>query len=196
MTEEKKDPNKDGRRFQVADKRFWVVDESAEEDAEVPAPKYPSFVEELKERAELAESRLKTRLEELDQENQAYRARVRKEMKRRFEREKLALLTAFLEVVDNMERALEASVSGGSPEALKEGVELNLQLLLSKLNSNGVEPLKVMGSPFDPRESEAVGTIPTDNPEEDQVVLEVLQNGYRCGDHLLRPARVRVGQLC
>jgi molecular chaperone GrpE len=138
---------------------------------------------------------LKTRLEELDQENQAYRVRVQKEMERRFELEKLALLTSFLEVVDNMERALESSGPGGSLEALKEGVELNLQLLQSKLKSNGVEQLEVIGSPFDPHESEAVGTVPTDHPEEDQLVLEVLQHGYRCGDQLLRPARVRIGQI-
>ncbi len=48
--------------------------------------------------------------------------------------------------------------------------------------------------PFDPHQAEAVGMIAVDEPELDQCVIEVVQKGYRVGDQLIRPARVRVGQ--
>jgi molecular chaperone GrpE len=193
MSEEKGKQDSNDSKFQVSDRRFWAVDETCVDRAEVPEARYPSFVEELKTRTEQAEKRLRERMQELDEESQASRARVTKEIEKRAEQEKLDLLRGFLEVVDNLERALDAADSGGDAGVLKEGVSLNLQLLLTKLKSSGIEPMDVLGKPFDPNESEAVGTVPTDQPEEDQLVLEILQQGYRCGDQLLRPARVRVG---
>ncbi len=50
---------KEESKFQVNDRRFWVQDESAEDKASVPTKKYPSLVEEMKARAELAEQKLR-----------------------------------------------------------------------------------------------------------------------------------------
>ena len=180
--------------MQVTDRRFWAQDESAEEKASIPTKQYPSLVEELKTRTELAEQKLKEKVEKLHQENEAFRGRLSKDMDRRVEQEKLELFGNFLELIDNLERALKAAQQTPSFEALKEGVQLNLELFLSKLKSLGIEPMDLLHKPFDPHEAEAVGVVAVDDPALDQHVIEVVQRGFRRGDQVLRPARVRTGQ--
>jgi len=180
-------------RFQVSDRRFWVKDESAVESARIPETRYPSFIEELKGRTELAEKRLEERLEELDKEHEAFRSRMAREVERRVEREKVAFIKPFLEVLDNFERALESVQRQQPSDSLEAGVRLNLQLLRSKLQAAGIRPLELQGKPFDPHLAEASGMIAVDDPSLDQTVVEVLQEGYCLGEQLLRPARVRVG---
>ncbi len=184
----------DEKKLQVNDRRFWVQDESAEEKASMPTRKYPSLVEELKARTELAEQKLREKIEKLDQENEAFRVRLSKDMDRRMEQEKLELFSNFLELIDNLERALKAAHQNPSFEALEEGVLLNLELFLSKLKSLGIEPMELLHQPFDPHEAEAVGVVAVDDPNLDQHVVEIVQRGFRWGEQVLRPARVRTGQ--
>jgi molecular chaperone GrpE len=182
------------KKLQVNDRRFWVQDESAEEKASVPDKQYPSLVEELKARTERAEQKLKEKIEQLDEENEAFRVRLSKDMDRRMEQEKLELFSDFLELIDNFERAVKAAQETLNFEALKEGVELNLELFLSKLKSLGIEPMELLNQPFDPHEAEAVGVVAVDDPDLDEHVVEVVQRGFRWGEQVLRPARVRTGQ--
>lgn len=162
--------------------------------ASAPAKKYPAVVEELKARTELAEQKLKEKVKQIKEENEAFRVRLRKDLERRLEQEKLELFHNFLEIIDNFERALKAPEETSSLEGLREGVKLNLDLFLSKLRSLGIEPIDVLHQPFNPHEAEAVGVIPVDDPELDQHVAEVIQSGFRWGERVLRPARVRIGQ--
>lgn len=130
--------DKEEARFQVADKRFWVQDEELVERAEIPERKYPSYVEELRKRTELAEQKLKEKIKQLEEDNEAFRERLRREMERRLDREKQGMLRGFLEVLDNLERALSAAED---PAGLKAGVKLNLELFLTQLKANGVEAI-------------------------------------------------------
>ncbi len=179
--------------FQVSDRRFWVEDESALEKSAAAERRYPSYVEELKARTEAAEAKLQERIAQLEEENAAFRERLRGEVSKRVDKEKLAIFREFLEIADNLERALEAG-NPQDPGALREGVQLTLELFRKTLRALGVKPLEVLGEPFDPHTAEAVGVIETEDAEKDQTVLEVVQAGYRYGDDLLRPARVRVGR--
>jgi len=185
---------KEESKIQVNDRRFWVQDESAEDKASIPTKQYPSLVEELKARAELAEQKLRERIETLDQENEAFRVRLAKDMDRRMDQEKLELFGNFLELIDNFERALKAAQETLSFEVLREGVQLNLELFLSKLKSLGIEPMDLLHQPFDPHEAEAVGVVAVDDSDLDQQIVEVVQRGFRWGEQVLRPARVRIGQ--
>ena len=186
--------NRGGDSFQVTDRRSWLEDEDLIERTPALEKRYPSFVEELKARTELAERKLKERITDLEAENQAFRDRLGKDMERRLEQQKMDLLRGFLEVIDNFERALQAFEQTSSLEELKEGIQLNLELFLQKLKSAGVEPIDVLEQPFDPHQSEAVGVIPVEDPNLDNHVVEVVQQGYRFGDQLLRPAHTRVGK--
>ena len=181
--------------FHVTDRRFWAQDDSAIDQAPVPDQKYPSYVEELKARTQLAEQKLKEKVKELEEQNEAFRARLRREMEKRVEREKPDLFQDFLELIDNFERALEASQATPDMEGLREGVRLNLELFLNKLKSIGIEPIDLLHQPFDPHESEAIEVVPIDDPGLDQKIVAVLERGYRWGDQLLRPARVRIGRF-
>ncbi|HXK61614.1 MAG TPA: nucleotide exchange factor GrpE [Acidobacteriota bacterium] len=183
--------DKEHNHFRVADRRFWVQDEGVFDRAEIPEKKYPSYVEELKSRTELAEKKLREKLRQLEEDNELFRERLRRENERRLQSEKHKLVAAFLEVADNMERALQAP---DDPAALKEGIRLNLELFLSRLKSEGIEQIDPVNQPFDPNEAEAVGMTTVDEADQDHLVVEVVQKGYRVGDQLIRPARVRVGQ--
>ena len=185
---------KDETSFQVNDRRSWLEDEELIEQAPTPDKRYPSFVEELKARTELAEQKLKKRISELEAENEAFRDRLDKDMGRKLERQKMDFLRSFLEVIDNFERALQAFEQTPNLEELKKGIQLNLDLFLQKLKAAGVEPLEVLEQPFDPHLTEAVGLIPVEDPKLDNHVVEVVQQGYRFGDQLLRPAHARVGR--
>ncbi len=194
VNESEMEEDKDGNSFQVTDRRSWLEDGDLIDRSPVPEKRYPSFVEELKARTELAEQKLKERIKEVEAENEAFRDRLGKDMERRLEQQKMDLLRGFLEVIDNFERALQAFEQTSSLEELEKGIQLNLELFLHKLKAAGVEPLDVLEQPFDPHQSEAVGVIPVEDPDLDDHVVEVVQQGYRFGDQLLRPAHTRVGK--
>jgi molecular chaperone GrpE len=188
--------NEADRGFQVSDRRFWVEDEKASEEAPPPQQKYPSFVEELKARTEAAEQKLRERIEQLEQENKAFRSRLEKQVEIRVKSAITEFITELLDVVDNLELALEKSEEhSDSVVNLREGIDLTLNLFLRKLKAVGVEPINSLHQDFDPNESEAVGVVPIDDPRLDQKVVILLQKGYRLEDRVIRPAKVQVGQF-
>jgi molecular chaperone GrpE len=65
--------------------------------------------------------------------------------------------------------------------------------LLAVLEAEGVTSMESLGESFDPRFHDAVGVVKSDEYESG-AVAEELQRGYRWGDDMLRPARVRVAQ--
>ena len=182
-------------QFQITDRRFWVEDEKAVDDATAAEPKYPSFVEELKARTEASEMKLEERLKQVDLEYSAFRQRLSKDLDRQVKGEKAVLICDILEVVDNLERAVESGKNTADFEALLGGVELIHEQLIRKLSSANVEAIENKGQPFDPEEAEALGVVQVEEPDLDQKVLEIVKKGYRLNDgQVLRPALVMVGR--
>lgn len=95
-----------------------------------------------------------------------------------------------LDVVDNLERGLDASEKAGADESVLEGLRLTHKSLLSVLEKHGVSVINPAGDKFDPEKHEAVGIAPD---VEKDVVGTVLQKGYALNDRTLRPAIVMVG---
>ncbi len=95
-----------------------------------------------------------------------------------------------LPVLDNLERAIQAS-RAGTEEQLREGVEIIQKQFRDVLKKQGLSEIETTGQPFDPHVHEAVGRVETDDHPEEQVV-EVFQKGYRFKDRLLRPSMVSV----
>ncbi|OPH38821.1 nucleotide exchange factor GrpE [Moraxella equi] len=95
-----------------------------------------------------------------------------------------------LDVVDNLERGLEASEKAGADEATLEGLRLTHKSLLSVLERNGVVAVGEVGESFNPDLHEAVGIFPD---AEKDVIGQVLQKGYTLNERTLRPAMVLVG---
>jgi len=94
----------------------------------------------------------------------------------------------FLGVMDNFQLALK---SQGSLEQLRGGVELILKQMEEALKSLQVQPVETVGTIFDPRIHEALGSVETaEHP--DHEVLEEIRRGYKIRDKLLRPALVKI----
>lgn len=101
-------------------------------------------------------------------------------------------LRGFLDILDNLERALQTSAAAadtGAPDAFRDGIELIRQKFRTVLQDQGVTPIEALGLHLDPLVHEAVGQLPRDGSEPG-TIIEVAQAGYRLGDLVLRPARV------
>jgi len=99
-----------------------------------------------------------------------------------------------LPALDDFERALaHAEAEEGDEEHhLTAGIRLVQQKMLDALRRTGIEQFSPKGEPFDPHQHEAVAQQPASDGAQQGTVLEVVQNGYRLGDDVLRPARVVV----
>jgi molecular chaperone GrpE len=104
------------------------------------------------------------------------------------------LVKVFLPVVDDLERALKHKPHIPELEPWYEGIALTLQKLQKTLESKGVQVLDVKpGDEFNPAIHEAVSH--EDHPDfSDGQIVEVLQNGYKLKDRIIRPALVRVAK--
>ncbi len=120
-----------------------------------------------------------------------YRRRVERDRAKTAASGKRDLLLPLLEVLDGFDRALP--YLSAAPPAVAEGVQAIHRRLLDLLEAQEVTPLKTVGEQFDPAVHEAIGAVQSDDHPPGTVVDDV-QRGYRLGDELLRPARVRVAR--
>ena len=124
-----------------------------------------------------------------------YRKRMEKEKTDSMNLAKGSVLTEFLPLADDCERALrslgEAEEEMKSIRQYKEGVELLYKQLMDVLSRTGVMPLEAEGKPFDPRFHDALSRQESADCKEDTVIHE-LRRGYMFKEKLLRPAQVIV----
>jgi len=102
------------------------------------------------------------------------------------------LLKSLLPVIDNLERALSYEGEGAESGPLREGVSQTLKGFEALLASQGVKPLSVKGTQFDPAFAEAIATQPSRAGE--RIVLEAAQTGSTIRGAPLRPAKGVVSQ--
>lgn len=127
-----------------------------------------------------------------DFENYKKRMTREKEEFAKYANEKLVL--EILNVLDNLERAIEASkTSVGNNENLLEGVEIIYKQLLSTLEKEGVKCIKAQGEIFDPYLHECVMTESTDRYDEDAVIQEI-QKGYKIDSKVIRHSKVKIAK--
>lgn len=183
----------------VVDRRWWARGEDAADGSAPRGTLKPSYVEELERKLADAEKQAQEYLgkyREASHEFDDARARMRKELAKDAERSRREVLVSLLEVVDNLDRAIDAArkTARESSDPLLQGVEMVRQQFLSKLDGFGVKRIDSEGAPFDPLLHEAVTTVASDDPDADGRVVGVIAQGYRIGDEILRPALVAVGQ--
>jgi molecular chaperone GrpE len=117
-----------------------------------------------------------------------YRKRVARDQESLVARAHERLVKELLPVLDDLERALAAAEEHEEAK-LEEGVRLVHRSLRDALTREGLAEIETNGR-FDPHVHEALLSQPSE--AEEGSVLEVLQKGYRLGDHVIRPARVIV----
>ena len=182
-------------------RRVYLDNEGAErvnEEAEQPSLK-PSYVEELEQRTKAAEkqvqevqARFDQLRQQLQRETDETRQRLNRSADERAAGEKAKLITTLLPVMDNLTRAIDAA-ENASGEAILEGLRGIATSFQNALGSAGVEPIVAVGETFDPELHEAVDTAETTG-DMDGKVIEEYSRGFRIGERLLRPARVKVGR--
>ena len=146
---------------------------------------------ELEEKLAALEAERDERLNDLkrvaaDFEN--YRKRVARDQESLVARAHERLVKELLPVLDDLERALAAAEQHEEAK-LEEGVRLVQRSLQDALRREGLAEIETNGR-FDPHVHEALLSQPSD--AEEGSVLEVVQKGYKIGDHVIRPARVVV----
>ena len=117
-----------------------------------------------------------------------YRKRTAKEKESLWTEAKAQTVAAFLPVYDNLERALKQETSD---EAYKKGVELTMKGLQDAMTKLGVEQIPAMGETFDPNFHNAVMHV-DDEAVEENTVVDVFQQGFKCGEKVIRFAMVKV----
>ena len=183
----------------VVDRRWWARGDDGGDARGDQAGQKPTYVEELERRATGAEKQAQELLAKYRQASQEFedaRARMRKELAKDAERSRRDVLVSLIEVVDNLDRAIDAARTAGksSGDPLLQGVEMVQQQFLAKLDGFGVKRIDALGAEFDPSLHEAVTAVPAPDASSDGRVMGVITHGYRIGDEVLRPALVAVGK--
>jgi len=119
-------------------------------------------------------------------------------LRKRLEREKSEfyqnalsdILIEFLNVLDNFERALQSDTPD-TKESFREGVEMIYKMFMSVVTKQGVHPIDIKNTKFDPRFHQAFATEESGDVSEPMVGKEY-QKGYTLNDRLLRPSLVKV----
>jgi molecular chaperone GrpE len=192
--------------LRVTDRRRIYLDpqeteaaEDVNEQVETPSLK-PKYVEELEARTQAAErqvqdvqQRFEQLRQQLQRETDATRQRLNRSADERAANENAKFITDFLPVLDDLQRAIDAVSENAPREAVLEGIRAIANRVQNALTNAGVEPVAAVGETFDPELHEAVDTAEAD-PEMDGKVISEYSRGFRMGDRLLRPARVKVGR--
>lgn len=135
------------------------------------------------------------RIQTLENEADRARARIERAAEKDTEQRTRTLVLGFLDVLDDLDRALAAARQGGAAQAVIEGMELGRKRFLARLGELGVRHAPALGTRFDPGLHEALSVMPTQEPEHDGMVVGVMREGYRMGEDTLRPAGVAVAKL-
>jgi molecular chaperone GrpE len=185
----------DTAEFRVVDKRkFLDIDKVDKGSVPEDKPRYPTYVEELMARMAETERKFQEKKKQIDEEIGKVRTRLESDFERKLEMETQKIVLPFLEVMDNLQRAVEAASSNHDAQNLIEGVKMTISLFRSNLASIGVEAIPSLNQPFDPNLQQAVGAVEVKNANLDGIIIEELQTGYSMKGRLLRPAQVRVGR--
>ncbi|SFK53567.1 molecular chaperone GrpE [Geodermatophilus ruber] len=121
------------------------------------------------------------------------RKRYARELGRERSAEREMVTTAFLPVLDNLDRALEHA--DADPRSIIEGVRSLREQALAVVSGLGFRREDEAGVPFDPTRHEVVGVVQTDGSEAAPgSVVAVVRPGYGAPGHQLRPAAVTVAQ--
>jgi len=122
-----------------------------------------------------------------------YKKRVEREQSQAYQMAAGSILKRYLEVLDDLERALKNRPKEGEGQAWASGIELIYNKLLAFLENEGVKQFQAQGQSFDPNYHEAVTSEDSDQHYSGQII-QVLQQGYLLGERVLRPAMVRVAR--
>ena len=121
--------------------------------------------------------------------------------RRRTARERLDLIATagediikgMLPVLDDCERALQVLKESGADKAAIEGTELIYNKLMTFLKGRGLSVIEALGKELDTDYHEAVAQLPVQEKKQKNKIVDVIQQGYKLNDKVIRFAKVVVG---
>ena len=103
-------------------------------------------------------------------------------------------VTAFLPVIDDMERAIDNAAKSDDIEAVREGINMIFQKFEKVLDSLGVKKIDTTDADFNTDFHEAIAMVPGMGDDKKNKVIDCVQTGYMINDKVIRHAKVAVGQ--
>lgn len=184
-----------------------AIDEEVMEKEEVETSSKEEEAAEASEEPQKNEKDL--RIEELEQELSSMkdtmlrkaaeldnvRKRVQRERIQLFEEAKAGALEDFMPIADDLLRTLKAAEESKIEDSFLEGVQLVADKFKNVLEKHGVERIDETGVPFDVNLHDAMMKQPAPDEETgSDVVLQVLESGYKIGNRTIRHAKVIVSE--
>jgi molecular chaperone GrpE len=120
-----------------------------------------------------------------------YKKRIEREQTQLFENASARVIKRFLDVLDDLDRALQNAPENGEAAEWAAGIDLVNRKLLTILENEGVTAMETIGEMFDPNLHEAIAQEESEDHESGQIIEEI-QKGYLIGERVLRAALVRV----
>lgn len=122
-----------------------------------------------------------------------YKKRVARDQEQMHSDIRGRVIMRYLDIADDLERALNNRPDEGAGAEWANGVELIYRKLMSYLDGEGLTLMQVEGQVFDPNLHEAISQEESEEHASGEII-EVLQSGYMLGDRVLRPAKVKLAQ--
>ena len=186
----------DEPEISIVDRRSSILDE--EEIEEAIEERLPTYVERLKQESEEKDKRLREYIaayKEKSGEDDEFRKRLEKDNAIRLDQFKANLFSRLIPILDNLNRAIQATSSNKDFEVLHQGMEMVAKQFARELKNNEVQKIDTRNRKFNPQTDEVVMTEETTNPEQDNTIVEELEPGYIFKDKLIKAAKVKVAHL-
>ncbi len=172
------------------DEDLPVRSASGEDEDADPVKDHDLVVEELKDEVQEARDKHLRLLAEFEN----FRRRSAKEAVTLRQTAARDLISDLLPVLDDFDRALKAMDGNTEHEVDSEGFRLIAEKFRGILERRSLQPMDCLGQPFDPEQHEAITEIPAPDKAQKGTVLDVIEEGYRLGETIIRHAKVVVGK--
>ena len=192
--------DKEKANQEVAAAKEKAQDSKKQESKKAAAKKKPTAKDQLKAAQEQIDQLTKEKDELEDKYLRAeaemanMQTRYKKEQEQLLKYQSQRLATAVLPVIDNLNRALEIEVDDEASKNLKQGVEMVAKDLSKAFTDNEITKIESLGKKFNPTLHQAVKSVPAEDGQEPETIVEVFQDGYMLKDRVLRPAMLVVAQ--
>lgn len=198
MEDEKKKKEETIEKEEIQKKEEAASNQEAPKQTEVemvsiPLKDYAEQLEKLdelaKQRDEFSEGWMRERADFAN-----YRKRAARDEEINRQNIRIDILRKYLDIHDDIELAIKHMPDNIKNDGWVDGIFLIQQKLANLLKGEGLEPISSeVGSEFDPTMHEAVSH--EEHPDlESGKIIETVQQGYKIGDRVVRPSRVRVAK--
>jgi molecular chaperone GrpE len=172
------------------------IQEEADAEDEQPTAAFKEEYQQLEKDLEQSRQQATQNLEGWQRERAEfsnYKRRIEREQAQMAQNITAEVIRKYLVILDDLERALKARPEEGEGAAWAQGIELIYRKLQNVLEAEGVIRIQAETEMFNPNVHEAISHEESPDHESGDII-EVVQQGYKIGERIIRPALVRVAR--